>query len=231
MPSSYRLTPGGVEFLFIRHAEAGWLEDGTAIEEPRLTDRGFAQARHLATRLVPRSGQAYLVSPMTRAIQTAATALPQAPWHEADWLGEIRFPRWSAGCTVDIESVLARSMVSPTANEWSTAGGEPSWEFSARVRTGLVGYLEQLGVRKVSPGLWTAPQREASTIAVCHAGSISLALAELLGLAATSWDRMRFQVGYCSITRVVGVQVEDQMAFSVFELGDLAHIPEALRLR
>ena len=61
-----------MEIVLVRHGEPEWVRDGLNVVNPPLTDRGHLQASRLAEALQSESFDEILVSPLTRARQTAA---------------------------------------------------------------------------------------------------------------------------------------------------------------
>ncbi|MED6337342.1 MAG: histidine phosphatase family protein, partial [Actinomycetota bacterium] len=61
-----------MEIVLVRHGQPEWVKGGLNVVDPPLTDLGHRQAERLADVLEGESFDEILVSPLTRARQTAA---------------------------------------------------------------------------------------------------------------------------------------------------------------
>src|SRR4051794_36460674 len=84
-----------MELIFVRHGEPAWSNDGMAVDNPPLTDRGNQQAELTAKALADRAVDQLLVSPLARAQQTAAPMADALgiepitlPWLAEIWSGD-----------------------------------------------------------------------------------------------------------------------------------------------
>ena len=64
---------------------------------------------------------------------------------------------------------------------------------------------------------------------MAHAGTNSVALCHLLGLAPTPWEWERFVIGHASVSTVRMLGLGDGVTFSVAKLSDNEHLPVDLR--
>ncbi|MGB0148772.1 MAG: histidine phosphatase family protein, partial [Ilumatobacteraceae bacterium] len=64
-----------MEIVLVRHGQPEWVKGGLNVVDPPLTDLGHRQAERLADALEGESFDEILVSPLTRARQTAAPLL------------------------------------------------------------------------------------------------------------------------------------------------------------
>ena len=59
---------------------------------------------------------------------------------------------------------------------------------------------------------------------VAHAGTNSVLICHLLGLAPTPWEWERFVIGHASISRVSALRLGDGWTFSLTRLSDCEHL-------
>ena len=107
-------------------------------------------------------------------------------------------------------------------------------EFVDRINVGCSLFLEERGVSRTDTDLpvWTTGRefREGRrTLLVAHAGTNSVALCHLLGLAPTPWEWERFVIGHASVSTVRMLGLGDGVTFSVAKLSDNEHLPVDLR--
>ena len=59
---------------------------------------------------------------------------------------------------------------------------------------------------------------------VAHAGTNSVLICHLLGLAPTPWEWERFVIGHATISRLEALQLGDGFTFSLTRLADNSHL-------
>ena len=95
---------------------------------------------------------------------------------------------------------------------------------SVRVARGVVRATSDLPVWEVAE-----PGRRIALVA--HAGTNSVTIGHLLGLAPTPWEWDRFVLGHTSISRLEALPLADGFTFSLTKLSDLEHLDPGDRTR
>ena len=225
-----------MELLLIRHAQPAWAPNGRSVDDPDLTELGRLQAEHLATAMSALEVDHLFVSPLRRARQTMeqlATRLGREPT-ELPWLAEITAPRFEGTPVEQVERVFAESRTRPVAEQWEgIPGGESFTAFHERVTTGMNELLADLGgvLPHDEPSLWRLERPAGRIVIVAHAGTNSVALGHLLGIAPVPWEWERFVSYHASVSTVEPVEVGDARAFSLHRFADVGHLPPDLRTR
>jgi probable phosphoglycerate mutase len=225
-----------MEIVLIRHGEPEWERDGLSVTNPPLTDRGLQQAEQLAHALRDEHFDEVLVSPLVRARQTAGPLLEALGRDEVidDWLEEIRSPGWH-GTPVEKAVAAYEELRTRAAEErWSGLdGGESIREFVRRIRRGAVGFLADRGVVRsdVELPVWQIAEPGARIAIVAHAGTNSVTIGHLLGLAPTPWEWDRFVLGHTSVSRLEAMELQDGFTFNLTKLSDLEHLAHDDRTR
>jgi probable phosphoglycerate mutase len=62
---------------------------------------------------------------------------------------------------------------------------------------------------------------------VAHAGTNSVFICHLLGLAPTPWEWERFVIGHATISRIEALKLGDGYTFSLTRLADNTHLSES----
>lgn len=225
-----------MELLLIRHGQPAWTRDGRGVDDPELTELGHAQAVAVAERLAGVHVDHLFVSPLRRAHQTVAPVaevLGMAPV-QLDWLAEISAPVFEGTPIEQVERVFAESRSRPLEQHWDgIPGGESFTDFHLRVTTGLDGLLADLGAQPVrhEPRLWEVARHDIRVVVVAHAGTNSVALGHLLGIAPVPWEWERFVSYHASISTVAPLEVAGARAFGLQRFADVAHLPDGLQTR
>ena len=68
--------------------------------------------------------------------------------------------------------------------------------------------------------MWDIADPERRIALVAHAGTNSVAICHLLGLAPTPWEWDRFVIGHASVSRLRTMEMGDGHSFSLTRLGD-----------
>ena len=225
------------EIVLLRHAEPEWVRSGLNVDDPPLTTRGGDQARLAAERLAAESFDEVLVSPLVRARQTAEPLLA-ATGRELvvePWLEEIRNPVWHGTPEERAAEAWRAEREKASHQRWTGLdGGEPVNEFVDRINVGCSLFLEERGVTRSDTDLpvWVTDAAFVTgrrTLLVAHAGTNSVTLCHLLGLAPTPWEWERFVIGHASVSTVRMLSLGDGVTFSVSKLSDNEHLPADLR--
>lgn len=221
-----------MEIVIIRHAEPEWVKDGLSVDDPPLTERGFEQAQHLAESLATEHFDEILVSPLLRARQTAAPLLA-AQGRELvidPWLEEIRNPIWHGTPQERADAAWKAEKAKSSVDRWSGLdGGESVSDFVDRINVGTSLFLEERGLSRTENELpvWRKSQSCDMTrrvALVAHAGTGSVAICHLLGLAPTPWEWERFVIGHASINRLETLELGDGVTFGLTRLSDNEHL-------
>lgn len=225
-----------MEILLIRHAEPEWVRDGLSIDHPGLTERGHRQAELLAEWLAAEQLDDVLVSPLTRARQTAAPLLGKLGRTEsvADWLEEIRNPVWHGTPAEKAEAAFKAERARPSRDRWDgLPGGESVRHFVDRIHGGAATFLAGQGVAPVHADLpvWEIGNPGRRIALIAHAGTNAVIICHLLGLVTVPWEWERFVLGHASVSRIEALQVGDGFTFSLTRLSDVEHLPRELRTR
>ena len=226
-----------MEIVLVRHAEPEWVKDGLNVDDPPLTGRGRRQAEHLAERLAGETFDEILVSPLLRTRQTAAPILATLGRELViePWLEEIRNPVWQGTPVERAEAAWRAERAKKSHERWSGIdGGEAVSDFVDRINVGCSLFLEERGVVRADTDLpvWhesSARAADTRILLVAHAGTNSVAICHMLGLAPTPWEWERFVIGHATISRVVTVPLGDGLTFALTRLADNEHLPPDMR--
>lgn len=220
----------------MRHAQPEWVRDGLNVVDPPLTELGRRQSELLVPVLTGETFDEVLVSPMQRARQTAAPYLVATGGAEeiAGWLEEIRDPKWHGTPVERAAEAYAELRGRPALGRWDgLPGGESIRDFVDRIRLGVESFLAERGVHRVEHELpvWDIKEPGARILLIAHAGTNSVTMCHLLGLAPTPWEWERFVLGHASISRVEALPLGDGYTFSLTKLSDVEHLPADDRTR
>lgn len=226
-----------MEIVFVRHAEPEWVKDGVNIDDPPLTERGRRQSEHLARRLSRETFDEVLVSPLLRTRQTAEPILEALSVDLViePWLEEIRNPIWQGTPADRAEAAWRAERQKMSHERWSGIdGGEAVSDFVNRINVGCSLFLEERGVTRADTDLpvWHETGDhldDARILLVAHAGTNSVAICHMLGLAPTPWEWERLVIGHATISRVRTVALGDGLTFALTRLSDSEHLPEEMR--
>ena len=225
-----------MRFVFIRHGQPEWFRDGSAVDNPGLTDLGWAQARLAGGRFKPGDADILLVSPLVRARETAepiAEALGLEPV-VLDWLQEIGSPKWEGAPLAHVQRMFEEHREKSIEEIWNgLEGGESFHDFHDRVTTGLHAFLEDHGKSQdvESPHLWSQALDEPRVVIVAHGGTDASAIGYLLGLPPVPWEWERFVTFHSSISEVNPIEINGRHAYSLLRLSDVSHLPPGLQTR
>lgn len=225
-----------MEIVLVRHGQPEWVRDGLAVGDPPLTELGQQQAELLADRLIDERFDEILVSPLTRARQTAAPLLKRLDRPEviAPWLAEIRDPGWAGSPAEKAEQAYAEMRRQAPDDRWhGLDGGESVRDFVDRIHLGVELFLAERGVTRSEHDLpvWQVERPGRRILLVAHAGTNSVSIGHMLGLSPTPWEWDRFVLGHASISRLESMSVGEMHSFSLVRLADAEHLPEGDRTR
>ncbi len=225
-----------MEIVLVRHGQPEWVRNGLAVGDPPLTELGLKQAENLADRLEGEPFDEILVSPLTRARQTAAPLLKRLGQPEviAPWLAEIRDPGWAGSPAEKAEQAYAEMRRQSPDDRWhGLDGGESVRDFVDRIHLGVELFLAERGVARAEHDLpvWNVERPGRRILLVAHAGTNSVSIGHMLGLTPTPWEWDRFVLGHASVSRLESMQVGSMHSFSLVRLADSEHIEPADRSR
>lgn len=222
-----------MELVLVRHAQPEWSRDETARVDPGLTDLGRRQADLTAARLRHEQFDQVLVSTATRARHTADPIVAhhaRSPQHERSWLHEIHMPgTWEGTPQQEVLRIFSEARRRPREAWWDgVPGGESFRDFHARVTTGLLAELADMGVEQDNDGLWHVSDDAPRLLLVAHAGTNSVVLGRLLGLSPEPWEWERFASDHASLTVLRAVPIAGRHIFSLQLFSDVGHLPKEL---
>lgn len=222
-----------MDLILVRHGQPDWAPGRRARNDPSLTELGREQAMRVADRLadLDRVDEIW-ASSMNRAVETSepvAKRLSHDP-EVYDWLQEINNPpEWEGSPAEEIDRHFERLNLRPIDDMWRGVGfgGESFQAFHERVVDGLVETLGSHGIQAAEPGqrhLWTIDDPGKRVIIVAHAGTNAVVLGHLLGLEPVPWEWERFRQPHTGVSRLTMMRISTGWAFSLRQLGDVAHL-------
>lgn len=229
-----------MDFILIRHAQPQWVVDGTARNDPDLTDLGRRQADAVGKAVAHVDFDQLWVSPAARSQQTAAAIVahhdtgPDATTvRTCDWALEIQFPPgWDEAPAEQVEAWLRTSRHQDRDQWWEASaphGGESFRDFHERVTTGLDAELATLGIDRM-PGesdLYDMDADDRSRIGlITHAGTNSVVLTHLLGLDTTPWEWERFSSAHASISLLRHRPIANAAIFGLWSFSETSHLTD-----
>lgn len=221
-----------MELFLIRHGQPDWAPESIARNDPALTELGLEQAARVGHRLSALEGVDELwASPMNRSIETSEPVGAELGIDREvyDWLKEIQNPPdWEGSPVEVIEKRLEQANYRTIQEMWDgLPGGESFRDFHIRVTAGLVHTLDSHGVHPAEPDqrqLWNVDDPDKRVVIVAHAGTNAVVLGHLLGLDPVPWEWDRFRQPHTGVSRLTTFQVSTGWAFSLRQLGDVAHL-------
>lgn len=141
-----------------------------------LTEYGIQQIRSVAPLLADIKWDRVIVSPLSRAVHTAAIAAPKAQVEKADWLMEFNFGFWVNHTWKEIEEMDPEGLKRYRA-DWKygvAADGECFMDM----------------YKRVSEGIWNVVHNsdpDAKILVVAHAGPVDIMPVALLGLPVEAY--------------------------------------------
>lgn len=216
----------------MRHGQPDWAPDRIARNDPGLTDLGHQQAERVAHRLSSLSRVDELwVSSMERALETSTPISHEVEKSQEvqEWLEEIRNPpEWEGSPVEEIDRHFQQARARTMDEMWDgLPGGESFRAFHERVVTGLSTTLDSHGIHPMDPEhrhLWTVDDPGKRVIIVAHAGTNAVVLGHLLGLDPVPWEWERFRQPHTGVSRLTMIPISTGWAFSLRQLGDVAHL-------
>ncbi|HZD21865.1 MAG TPA: histidine phosphatase family protein [Acidimicrobiia bacterium] len=221
-----------MDLFLVRHGQPDWAPDQVARNNPHLSDLGREQATRVGHRLSAFEDVDELwASPMSRAMETAAPLASELGVEPEvfDWLKEIQNPpEWEGSAVGVIEEGFENANFREMDEMWDgLPGGESFRDFHQRVVSGLVATMDSHGVHPLAPDhrhLWNVDDPDKRVVIVAHAGTNALVLGHLLGLDPVPWEWDRFRQPHTGVSRVTTFRVSTGWAFSLRQLGDVAHL-------
>jgi probable phosphoglycerate mutase len=229
-------TVADVEIVLIRHGQPEWIRDGLNVVNPPLTELGHSQAAAMGRKMATEAFDEILVSPLNRARQTAAPLYAATGRDEQiqPWLEEIRDPGWHGSPAEKAEQAYREMRERPVEERWhGLDGGESIRDFTRRIHKGASVFLSERGVERIDHELpiWSIAEPGRRIVLVAHAGTNSVTIAHLLGLAPTPWEWDRFVLGHTSVSRLEAIPVHGGFTFSLTSLSNLEHLSPDQRTR
>lgn len=221
-----------MDLFLVRHGQPDWAPDRIARNDPSLTDLGAEQALRVAHRLstLDRVDELW-ASSMNRSLETSEPVSAELGRDREvyDWLREIQNPEdWEGEPVEEIEKALQGASLRTIDDMWDgLPGGESFRAFHERVVNGLTETLDSHGIHPAEPGqrhLWNLDDPGKRVIIVAHAGTNAVVLGHLLGLDPVPWEWDRFRQPHTGVSRLTMIRVSTGWAFSLRQLGDVAHL-------
>ena len=221
-----------MEIVLVRHGQPEWIKDDLNVDNPPLTDLGFAQAECVAKALEGEHFDEIWVSPLVRAQQTAEPLLAQRKIASGssvtqNWLEEIRNPLWHGTPREKADAAYREERSRIAEKRWDgLTDGEPVREFVTRIHKGAETFLGERGVTASPQDLpvWHIKNPDRKILCVAHAGTNSVFIGHILGLAPTPWEWERFVIGHASISRLESFEIGDGHFFGLTKLSDVEHM-------
>lgn len=199
-------TAGGTRLILLRHGSTT-AAPGTYLgsrSDPGLDDRGRAQARAARAALQGRPLSAVLCSPLRRARETAALAVPGVPVHLDDRLRELDFGALTGLTWAEVEARHPDAAAQWVARGWPMPpGGEDPralWRRAAAAALDL-----------------HASQAGGDVLVVCHGGVIRALLGAARGQGLDSAWRIRVPHG--------GIRVQRATPLALRRWRDVVEVP------
>jgi probable phosphoglycerate mutase len=220
-----------MEIVLIRHGQPLWEPDGRAVDDPKLTPLGRAQAESAADALADEHFDALYVSPLRRAAETMApiAARLRREAQVESWLAELRLPRMQGRTSEEVQAFFAAARARELERWWDgMPGGESFRHFYERVTAGVEGLLlgnHELGIHEDGGHrLWKLPAETAKVLIVAHEGTNAVILSHLLGVDPVPWAWMRFSSHWAGITRLRAAAVASGAVWVVEGFNRVHHL-------
>ena len=226
-----------MEIVLVRHGQPEWIKDDLNVDNPPLTELGFAQSECVAKALEGEHFDEIWVSPLVRAQQTAAPLLARRKISAGssvtqNWLEEIRNPLWHGTPREKADAAYREERSRIAEKRWDgLTDGEPVRDFVTRIHKGAETFLDERGVTASPQDLpvWHIKDPDRKILCVAHAGTNSVFIGHILGLAPTPWEWERLVIGHASVSVVETLQLGDGITFGLTQLSGLEHLPVASR--
>lgn len=221
-----------MDLFLIRHGQPDFAPDRMARNDPNLSELGREQATRVGHRFSTLEDVDELwASPMNRATETAEPVASELRREREifDWLMEIQNPpEWEGSPVEVIEKAFEHANFRSMDEMWDgLPGGESFRDFHDRVTRGLIETLDSHGVHPAAPDsrqLWNVDDPDKRMVIVAHAGTNAVILGHLLGLEPVPWEWDRFRQPHTGVSRLTTFRVSTGWAFSLRQLGDVAHL-------
>ncbi len=198
-----------MEIVLVRHGQPHWEPDGSAVDDPHLTEYGHEQARCCAESLAGRHFDALYTSPLRRVLETAqpiAERLRMEPQVHG-WLREMELPTQEGRTPEEVQDFFREARARDLPEWWKGFGGAESYHhFYERVSSGLEQLLADghaIDIRQDhGQRLWRVPEEAKRILIVAHEGTNAALLSHLLGVDPIPWAWIRFSTAWAGISQV-----------------------------
>jgi broad specificity phosphatase PhoE len=220
-----------MEIVLVRHGQPDWEPGGRAVDDPELTPVGHEQALRVAESLADEDFDAFYVSPLRRARETAAPIaerLGSAP-KVVSWLRELGLPVMN-GLTADEVQRFFREARERELEKWwdGPPGGESFTHFHERVSAGVEGLLlgdHRMAIHEDSGHrIWRLPEQTDRILLVAHEGTNALIVSHLLGIPPVPWEWVRFSSAWCGVSRLRAVPVASGAVWVLQAFNRIGHL-------
>lgn len=223
-----------MEIVLVRHGQPDWEPGGRAVDDPELTPAGHEQAQRVADALADEPFDAFYVSPLRRARQTAepvAERLGRKP-DTKSWLRELGLPEMAGMTHEEVQRFFAAARERELEKWWDgPPGGESFRHFHERVSSGIEGLLQGSHRMRIHEDsghrIWRLPEDAPDrALLVAHEGTNAVLLSHLLGIEPVPWEWVRFASTWCGITRLRAVPVATGAVWVLDAFNRVDHLGE-----
>jgi probable phosphoglycerate mutase len=201
------------------------------LDEPSLTELGYAQSRCTADALAGERFDALYVSPLRRARETAqpiAEKLGLEP-QVLSWLRELELPSLEGNTPEQVQAFFRDGRLRDPDSWWDGyEGGESFRHFYERVAGGIDALLTDSHAMNLHEDtghrLWQVPDWDARILVVAHEGTIAIMTSHLLGIEPNPWTPLRFAVAWTGIARLHTAQLGSGAVWSLAAFNSTDHL-------
>lgn len=223
-----------MEIVLVRHGQPDWEPGGRAVDDPRLTALGHEQAARVAERLAGEEFDAFYVSPLTRARETAAPIGERLgkPPAVVSWLRELGLPEMAGKTTDEVQGFFRAARERELEKWWDgPPGGESFRHFHERVSSGVEGLLQgdhRMAIHEDSGHrIWRLPDGQEAPeriLLVAHEGTNAIVISHLLGIEPVPWEWVRFSSVWCGISRLRAVPIATGAVWILEAFNRVGHL-------
>jgi broad specificity phosphatase PhoE len=221
-----------MEIVLVRHAQPDWEPGGLAVDRPKLTPFGRAQAQRTGAALALERFDRFYASPLERARETAEAITPwvQRTPEYLSWLEELRLPSLEGATSDQVEQFFRDTRTRDLEAWWGPAGpgGESFRHFYERVAAGIETLLcGPHGAEVRAEGahrLWHVADPDARLLIVAHEGTNAVILSHLLGIDPIPWAFLRFSTAWCGISRIRTLPVARARIWVLESFNRIGHL-------
>ena len=220
-----------MEIVLVRHAQPDWEPNGRAVDNPGLTRLGHEQAKLSAEALSVQAFDAFYVSPLQRAVETArpiADALG-VEFEIQSWLRELDLPPMEGFTSEQVQAFFRKANARHLDQWWNAMpGGESFRHFYERVSGGIEELLQgdhRLGIHEISGHcVWRLPADSQRILILAHEGTHAVLISHLLGIEPVPFAWVRFSHAWAGISVIHTLEVPGGSVFGVESFNRTNHL-------